>query len=130
MPIPFTPSTLDELTRRLAHRRASLEHLAATSRRDATSALEDLDVSDLLDSDAPDAGVNALDRSRALALAELAATNAAAIDHALARVDAGTYGICEGCSTRIPLARLRALPETTFCVACKRASSRLLAIAG
>jgi DnaK suppressor protein len=130
MPAPFSPSTLDELARRLVHRQKSIEHLVAASRRDATTALEDLDISDLLDSDAPDAGTNDVDRSRALALAALAATNAAAVDHALARLRAGTYGVCEGCGTRIPIARLRALPETTVCVSCKRASSQLLALAG
>ena len=126
MPTPFAPSILDELAGRLVQRRAGLDRLAASSRRDASLALEDVDVSDLLDSDAPDAGTNIVDRSRALALAELAATNAAAVDNALGRLSAGTYGTCEGCGTRIPLARLRALPEATVCVACKRAGSRLL----
>lgn len=130
MSVPFAPSTLDELARRLERRRASAEHLAAASRRDAQYALEDLDVSDLLDSDAPDAGTNDVDRSRALALAALAAANAAAVDRAVARISTGTYGTCEDCGTRIPLARLRALPETTVCVDCKCSASRLLARAG
>lgn len=130
MPTPFAPTTLDELARRLVRRRASVEQIATTSRRDANSAIEELDVSYFLDSGGPDAGTNEVDRGRALALAALAAANLDAIDQALARVGAGTYGTCDGCDTRIPLARLRALPETTVCVACKRTGSQLLALAG
>jgi RNA polymerase-binding transcription factor DksA len=133
MPTPFAPTSLDELARRLVRRRASIEQIATTSRRDASSAIEELavsDVSDFLDSDGPDAGTNEVDRGRALALAALAAANLEAIDQALARVGAGTYGTCDGCDTRIPLARLRALPETTVCVECKRTGSQLLALAG
>lgn len=36
------------------------------------------------------------------------------IEHALAKFDAGTYGLCEGCGRPIPLARLRALPEARY----------------
>jgi RNA polymerase-binding transcription factor DksA len=37
---------------------------------------------------------------------------------ALARLDAGTYGLCGSCGERIPEARLRALPYTATCVGC------------
>ncbi len=40
------------------------------------------------------------------------------IEHALERMDVGTYGECEDCGTAIPLERLRALPHSTLCVAC------------
>lgn len=36
------------------------------------------------------------------------------IAHALAKFDAGTYGICEECGRPIPLARLRVLPEARY----------------
>jgi DnaK suppressor protein len=38
---------------------------------------------------------------------------------AQARLETGTFGICEGCGRPIPLARLRALPTTRTCVACQ-----------
>ncbi len=38
------------------------------------------------------------------------------IDDALARIDAGTYGLCESCGRPIPLERLEAIPHTRFCV--------------
>lgn len=37
------------------------------------------------------------------------------IDRALEAIDKGTYGRCEVCSKEIPLARLKALPTTTYC---------------
>mgnify|MGYP001821865567 CR=1 FL=1 len=50
------------------------------------------------------------------------------IDRALARIAAGTYGICEDCGNQISLERLEALPATPLCVACKRRSvMRLIA---
>lgn len=123
----YAPSTLDDLTRRLERRRTSIAELLVLSRRDATAALEDLDVSDLLDSDDPDPGTNIVDRGHALAVATAAAAHADAIEGAIARLNAGDYGTCEDCGTRIGLARLRALPETTVCVDCKSAARPLLA---
>ena len=46
------------------------------------------------------------------------------IDEALARVVAGTFGLCEGCQEPIPKARLNAVPHARFCVACQRKSER------
>lgn len=40
------------------------------------------------------------------------------IDAALARYDAGEYGVCVRCGNDISAARLDALPETPFCKAC------------
>lgn len=43
------------------------------------------------------------------------------IQHALERVDNGTYGICESCDKEIPEARLSAKPSVSLCVACQEA---------
>ena len=40
------------------------------------------------------------------------------VDDALARMDAGTYGVCADCGTRIPTARLRVRPFAELCVPC------------
>lgn len=40
------------------------------------------------------------------------------VDHALARIKSGDYGICESCGTAIPIERLDVLPYTTLCVEC------------
>src|SRR6266566_341559 len=46
------------------------------------------------------------------------------IERALARLKQGTYGLCEGCQTKIPVARLNALPYSTCCVECQREMER------
>jgi DnaK suppressor protein len=53
-------------------------------------------------------------------LAELDARELNQIERALLRLKQGTYGLCEGCSCKIPVGRLNALPYTTLCIACQR----------
>lgn len=40
------------------------------------------------------------------------------IDHALQRIEAGSYNICSMCDTTIPIERLWAMPYTDLCVDC------------
>jgi DnaK suppressor protein len=47
-----------------------------------------------------------------------------AIDEALARIDARTYGVCVNCGAQIPLERLEAMPWATLCIECKRKEER------
>jgi DnaK suppressor protein len=50
------------------------------------------------------------------------------IAHALKKIDAGTYGLCEACleqgksevKAKIPKARLQAIPHARNCVECER----------
>ena len=48
----------------------------------------------------------------------------AAIDKALGKIEAGTYGICERCGSPINPERLEALPYAELCIECKRKSLR------
>ena len=41
------------------------------------------------------------------------------IDQALARLDDGSYGICESCDGEIAAERLKAMPFTRLCVQCQ-----------
>jgi len=41
------------------------------------------------------------------------------IDDALARIDDGTYGVCDDCGEPIGQKRLEARPVTTLCIDCK-----------
>ncbi len=41
------------------------------------------------------------------------------IDEAIARIDGGTYGVCESCGEQISIKRLEARPVTTLCIECK-----------
>ena len=42
-----------------------------------------------------------------------------AIEDALARVEGGSYGVCVDCDEEISSARLKAVPWTKVCIACK-----------
>jgi DnaK suppressor protein len=46
-----------------------------------------------------------------------------AIEEAILRVDAGTYGICTDCENEIAANRLEAVPWTRVCIECKAKQS-------
>jgi DnaK suppressor protein len=43
------------------------------------------------------------------------------IDEAFARIEDGSYGLCEECGDQIGIERLKARPVTTLCISCKSA---------
>jgi DnaK suppressor protein len=47
-----------------------------------------------------------------------------AIDAAIARMNEGSFGDCEGCGKPIPLQRLQAVPYVTDCIGCRRLVER------
>ena len=53
-------------------------------------------------------------------LAELESRELAQIEKAIDKLRQGTYGLCEGCQKKIPIARLNALPFSITCVDCQR----------
>jgi DnaK suppressor protein len=70
--------------------------------------------------DSADAAFEAGSDEMASQLAEFDARELGQIERALARLKQGTYGVCEVCQAKIPVARLNALPYTTFCIDCQR----------
>ena len=70
--------------------------------------------------DSADAAFDSGSEEIASQLAELEARELALIERALQRMKQGTYGICEGCQCKIPVARLNALPYSNACVRCQR----------
>jgi RNA polymerase-binding transcription factor DksA len=63
----------------------------------------------------------AVERERDLALSAQAAAAVDEIDRAIAKIQEGTYGVCEQCYSTIPKERLKALPFAALCVQCKSA---------
>jgi DnaK suppressor protein len=70
--------------------------------------------------DAADAAFDTTGEEIASQLAELEAKELAQVERALRRLKQGSYGKCEGCGTKIPVARLNALPYSTLCIKCQR----------
>jgi DnaK suppressor protein len=74
--------------------------------------------------DPADAGAKTFQREQELALTQNARELLAQNERALARIEAGTYGVCESCGQPIGKARLQAFPRATLCVACKQREER------
>jgi DnaK suppressor protein len=70
--------------------------------------------------DSADAAFESGSDEMASHLAELDARELSQIEGALARLKQGAYGVCESCQTKIPVARLNALPYTALCIECQR----------
>lgn len=73
-------------------------------------------------SDVVDAALDAAQDEISSQLAEVESRELANIERALVRIRNGSYGDCEVCGNKIPLARLKALPYATSCIECQRAS--------
>jgi DnaK suppressor protein len=74
--------------------------------------------------DPADAGSKAFERDLELALTQNARHLLEQGERALARIDAGTYGVCESCGRAIGKARLLAFPRANLCVQCKQREER------
>lgn len=61
----------------------------------------------------------ATEREVEFALGEHETAELQAIDNALSRIEAGTYGECTDCGAHITPARLHAAPETHRCITCQ-----------
>ncbi|HHV18279.1 MAG TPA: conjugal transfer protein TraR [Thermoanaerobacterales bacterium] len=66
-----------------------------------------------------DLGAETFERAKDLGLKGNTKVILMKVNHALNRINNGTYGICENCGKPIEEERLKALPYTTFCVDCK-----------
>ena len=54
-----------------------------------------------------------------MGLGENERTRLRLVEEALAKIDEGTYGVCERCEEAIPVKRLELLPFTRYCVQCQ-----------
>ena len=74
--------------------------------------------------DQADAGSKSFEREHELSLVAGARTGLEQNLHALARLEDGTYGICENCGNPIGKLRLQAYPRATLCMTCKSRQER------
>jgi DnaK suppressor protein len=76
-----------------------------------------------LDRGFADSAHSTAERARLIALAKELRENLKDVDHALSRVEAGTYGTCERCENPIAPERLEAIPWARLCIDCKQRSA-------
>ncbi|HEX3620724.1 MAG TPA: TraR/DksA C4-type zinc finger protein [Acidimicrobiales bacterium] len=111
---------LAEQRAELVAERASYLAQAEALRNDAEQLAQDMEPGDIqFDEESGEGDTLNVERERDLALSAQARAAVDEVDRALAKMDAGTYGVCERCGQAIPKARLKALPYATLCVACK-----------
>ena len=60
-----------------------------------------------------------LELEKRLALENRIRQELAKVEHALDKIQNGTYGFCDNCSKPIDPGRLEALPQATLCMNCK-----------
>ena len=82
------------------------------------------EISSVSDNHVAETATATLDREIDYTLEENSAHVLDEIDAALARIDAGTYGICTNCGEEIPPARLEAYPWASLCIDCRRKTER------
>ncbi|MGP3751859.1 TraR/DksA family transcriptional regulator [Streptomyces sp. IBSNAI001] len=119
---PWTPEEVDaartELAGEVLRLRTELEASGA--------ALAGLmrDSGDGAGDDDADTGTKNITREHELSLAAHAQETLDQTERALARLDAGTYGLCEVCGKPIGKARMQAFPRATLCVEDKQKQER------
>ncbi len=72
--------------------------------------------------DVVDAALDAAQDEISSKMAEVESRELVQIEGAIERIRQGTYGQCDICSGKIPLARLNALPYALTCIECQRAT--------
>jgi RNA polymerase-binding transcription factor len=118
---PWTDEELGEVRAELADEAAGLRAEIGQ----AESQIQRLSdtVSEAGDDEA-DASSKLYEREHELALTRNTRELLEQTEHALALIDAGTYGVCESCGKPIGKARLLAFPRATLCVECKQRQER------
>lgn len=111
---------LDEERHRLADIRTGYDEDHLTTETETASLAE-------LSSNAQhqaDTGTETFNRERDLSILEHVDAELADVEHALRRLDDGTYGTCEACGGPIGDERLAAQPAARFCVNDQSAAER------
>jgi DnaK suppressor protein len=71
-----------------------------------------------------DGTVEAVSRLTEIGVGRNLETTSERVARALAKLEGGTYGICDTCGEPIPVKRLEFAPESVQCVRCAAAASR------
>jgi DnaK suppressor protein len=119
---PWTETELVKVRKELEAEAAGLRADISRAESQIAERLSDA-VGDAGD-DQADAGAKTFEREHELAMTQNARDLLAQNEQALARIDAGTYGVCESCGQPIGKARLQAFPRATLCVSCKQREER------
>jgi DnaK suppressor protein len=120
MSAPTGDLDLDAIRRELeARRHATSERIAALAERPELGAAQGFGKR------IGDGTTEAISRLTDIGVGRSLETGLARTERALAKLDEGSYGVCDGCGAPIPPARLRAMPDSVLCVTCAAAERRV-----
>ncbi|HYZ20241.1 MAG TPA: TraR/DksA C4-type zinc finger protein [Gaiellaceae bacterium] len=108
----------------LLEKRERVAHALEYLHKENPGSMEDETEESPIDNHLAETASVTLDREIDYTLEEIDEQVLVSIDEAIARIDNGTYGICDNCGQRIGEERLRAIPWATLCIDCKRLQER------
>jgi DnaK suppressor protein len=119
---PWTDTELAEVRIELEKEAAALRAELGESQAQIAARLGDAATE--AGDDEADTSSKLFEREHELALSNNTRELLEQTEHALARIEAGTYGVCESCGKAVGKARLLAFPRATLCVTCKQRQER------
>jgi DnaK suppressor protein len=123
---PLTKKEIEELKEKLLAERKDLQaQLDELEQSSFGSDQSEISGEMGFDEEYADAGTATFERERDLSLVNNLHDLMERIDKALAKMDEGTYGLCDRCGKPIEKLRLKALPYANLCIKDKQAEERV-----
>ncbi len=109
--------TFDELGRRLKEERERLGKALDQLRASAPAVGETKEGSPYGKKE--EGATEAFELEKRLALERRVSGQLSEVEHALQKLEKGTYGLCDICGQSVEMARLEVLPQANLCLSCK-----------
>jgi len=123
---PLTKKEIQELKEKLLAERKDLQaQLDELEQSSFSSDQSEISGEMGFDEEYADAGTATFERERDFSLVNNLHDLMERIDKALAKIDEGTYGLCDRCGKPIEKLRLKALPYANLCIKDKQAEERV-----
>jgi DnaK suppressor protein len=110
----LSPKRIERLRRLLLDEQQELRREIAN----ATATSDDVNIG--LGNHMAEDATAAFDQAAAVSLRRGTERTLDQVDEALERMEAGTYGFCDRCGQEIDFARLKAIPQATLCMSCRK----------
>ncbi|WP_298760807.1 TraR/DksA C4-type zinc finger protein [uncultured Nocardioides sp.] len=118
----WTPAELAEVLTELEEQRTHSLGIVAEQEDELSGLMRDS--GDGAGQDQADLGATTFERDHEMSVLNNEREKLAQIDRALARIEDGSYGVCESCGQPIGKLRLMAFPRATLCMTCKQREER------
>ncbi|MCH1868288.1 TraR/DksA family transcriptional regulator [Nocardioides sp. CFH 31398] len=119
---PWTAAEVQEVLDELNEARQRLGALVRGQEEELAGLMRD--AGDGAGHDQADVGATSFERDHELTVVNNEREALERMDHALARIADGTYGLCESCGNPIGKARQMAFPRASLCMTCKQREER------